>query len=620
MSRFLRSAFHRFLATLQTRLAVRDYPFARQTRQSNECAPIAKKGALTYLVIAACVGTSLACLVPGHASASPCGAPRAFVKPDTSSTHLVMMRDGARTVATLWPGRTWKAGATLVLPVPKELTFRELSEVPSAVLKALIVATSPQLVELGEANPCRPEYGPPDRQRAPRNHADVPFAVENLQSPRRPEFDARPTIRASKRRRVGPYQVQFLQATDPKALQRWLDQAYGLTDVGNAVLANANNAEGAFLVAKLDAHAHDPAEALPGLRLYYDKELFEIPPMTLWDDIGARPLIIYLLSPTTRYVVRDRPNFVAPTNAIVWAKALESFAAFYSGIIDNVFDQHRDAVLTEHAADAQRTPCDSMKLPLEHVIALGADALWAGHQYVPPAAPTEADDHHGSALARAVSTGTYELDKFVLTRMLSRGWRGESALRFAPADPIEGGVLPPDESSHVRSGAKEGSSNNFRVRFIVLKPWASPSHCANPIRNRWVRSPYRDERVRWSDLSAPPGPLDPTAARGLVKAGIVHPQRLLLDRRGLPALLPEEPHVPPFVPNITARPPPSELPPQAATDQGSIKDQHPAFGCGCSVPSSSPRENSSPIAMLALAAIVRWRTRRPRRRGPPPSL
>ncbi|HZS40707.1 MAG TPA: DUF2330 domain-containing protein, partial [Polyangia bacterium] len=368
----------------------------------------------------------------------------------------------------------------MVVPVPVVLHKEDVKTLAHDVFEHIDSLSAPRLVEYWEQDPC---WIPPPEEKGGRVYsAEAPSG--------RPTDDGALGVKVEARFVVGEYEIVILSANDSSGLDKWLRlNKYTIPAGAAEALAPYVRQQMKFFVAKVDIKkvqrdAQGVVQLSP-LRFSFESNELRLPVrLGLLNAQDKQDLIVYVLSPTSRFEAANYPNAFVPTNIDVADEVRRSFPSFYAQLFDaTVGKMNGKAVVTEYAW--QTTSCDPCPVPplqAEDLVTLGANQV---------------KDAGGFA-------------SWVVTRMHTRYDKAALSedLLFREAKPIEGGRGGWDGNNKNDTGVHflpSGGENNFQARYIIRHYWNKPVACKNPRYNRWGGPPDGRE----------PGP---QAAKGLAQA------------------------------------------------------------------------------------------------------
>jgi hypothetical protein len=286
---------------------------------------------------------------------------------------------------------------------------------------------------------------------------------------------------------------------------------------------------------------------LSPLRFGFDASELRLPVrLGLLNAESKQDLIVYVLSPDSRYEVANYPNVFVPTNIEVADAVRKSFGGFYAELFDEAMRRaNQRAVVTEYAWQTTSCdPCPTPPLSLADLHLLGDEQVFpelaaqpivapAGGD-LPPPAPPPTSQKVGLAPPPAPSSPVMSMPpppprmrrpffgrgpSWVLTRMHTRYDRQtlNEDLLFRTAAPVWGGRANWDGTLGDHGAVvQQGGSNNFQGRYIIRHYWEGKVSCDNPQYGRWGGRPG----VGWdqSAASSRGGNGRPEAAKDLANA------------------------------------------------------------------------------------------------------
>jgi hypothetical protein len=426
------------------------------------------------IVLAALV---LALAAPAHAF---CGffVAGSDAKLYNNASQVVLLRKGSHTTMTLsnhYQGPL--EDFAMVVPVPVVLHKEDVKTLAPDVFDHVDALSAPRLVEYWERDPCRPlrvYHGMP-KGAAAKDELDGALGGGGKLG-----------VRVEAQFAVGEYEIVILSAEESTGLETWLRlNHYRIPDGAADALAPYVRQQSKFFVAKVDIHKVHKDEhgkvVLSPLRFGFEANELRLPVRLGLLNAGPKQdLIVYVLSPKSRFEVANYPNVFAPTNLDVADSVRRSFPSFYAQLFDaTLAAQGGRAVVTEYAWDSDSCdPCPTPPLEPGDLQTLGDDG-----------------DSPGGG--------------WVVTRLHARYDKQSLSedLVFREAPPAEGGRSDfsggaGENDAHV----VEGGSNNYQARYIIRHYWKGPVACASPRWGTWGGPPSGDE------------PPPPSAAKGLAEA------------------------------------------------------------------------------------------------------
>jgi hypothetical protein len=335
---------------------------------------------------------------------------------------------------------------------------------------------------------------------------------------------------------VGEYQILILSAKDSSGLDTWLHrEKYNIPKGAAAALAPYIRDQMKFFVAKVDIKkvkrdAHGLVVLSP-LRFGFDAAELRLPVrLGLLNANGSQDLLVYVLSPDSRYELANYPNLFIPTNIEVADSVRKGFGAFYAELFDETLRRSGGrAVVTEYSWQTNGCdPCPTPPLSESELYTLGDEQIFAqrdeldspvpsaGSASPPPPPPPQAMKKSMMRRGRGFMGGP----SWVLTRLHTRYDQKTLTddLVFRVAQPVFGGRANWDGTIGDQ-GAKvgpEAGSNNFQGRYIIRHYWEGQVACSAPHYGRWGGAPSGIGK------STPSAATDlANAPRGQVKLGAV---------------------------------------------------------------------------------------------------
>jgi len=388
------------------------------------------------------------------------------------TSQAVVVRQGNRTTLTLsndyqGPPESF----ALVVPVPVVLQKDDVKTLEPSLFDKLDALTAPRLVEYWEEDPCHP-------------HADDLSLIGGAKGGRSRGADGL-GVTVEAQFAVGEYEIVVLGAKDSTGLETWLVQnGYHIPAGAATALAPYVRDQMKFFVAKVDikkVHRDEHGTVvLSPLRFGYPSNDLRLPVRLglLNAPKGQKQdLVVYLLSPTSRFDVANLTNVYIPTNLEVSDEVRNRFPAFYGQLFDaSVAAVGGKAAVTEYAWSSNACdPCPTPPLTPTELLTLGADS----GERPPGVSPLP-----GQASGRRWASR----EAWVLTRIHVRydaKTIGED-LVFKEEEPISGGSETPSSSL---TTATPASINNFQGRYIIRHPWKGNVSCQHPGWGNWGSPP-----------------------------------------------------------------------------------------------------------------------------------
>lgn len=403
------------------------------------------------------------------------------------ASQVVLMRQGTRTVMTM--SNTYRGPTedfAMVVPVPVVLQEQQVKTLPHDVFDKIDQLSAPRLVEYWEQDPC---YEPPRRKFSMRAPGGAVPMMADQESGAGPD-DLGVTVEAEFT--VGEYQIVILSAEEANGLDTWLRRSGYAIPAGAPKALAPYVAEGMkFFVAKVDITKvkkdANGATVLSPLRFDFESKQLRLPVrLGLLNANGKQDLIVYVLSPESRYEVANYHNVFIPSNLEVENEVREQFGAFYTALFDETLARAGGgAVVTEYAW--QTTSCDPCPVPPlqpEDMLSLGGDVLGlgGGGGKIPPMRPRP---------GRRMQPFFGSFSSWVLTRLHTRYDKATLSedLVFVPAEPVRGGRGSAGASLEPPGGIEKSGANNFQGRYIIRHYWAGEVTCEDPRYGRWGGPP-----------------------------------------------------------------------------------------------------------------------------------
>jgi hypothetical protein len=396
-----------------------------------------------------------------------------------NASQVVLLRKDNRTVMTMSNNYQGPPESfAMVVPVPVVLHKEDVKTLPHDVFEHIDSLSAPRLVEYWEQDPC---WVPP------------PEEVEDGER----VYGAAPTrmrkgdggglgVKVEAQFVVGEYQIVILSARDSGGLDQWLRlNKYTIPDGAGEALAPYVRQQMKFFVAKVDIKkverdAQGVVQLSP-LRFAFESNELRLPVrLGLLNARDKQDLIVYVLSPKSRFEAANYPNAFIPTNIEVSNEVRRAFPGFYAELFDATVEKMQGrAVVTEYAwQTGSCDPCPTPPLDASDLKTLGDDG------------------------------DSPDVYSWVLTRLHARYDRKSLSedLVFREAKPAEGGRSSWNGASGENDGhVSDGGSNNFQARYIIRHYWTGPVQCTTPEWGHWGGPP---------DGQSP----SPSAAKGLADA------------------------------------------------------------------------------------------------------
>ena len=469
------------------------------------------KGFLTGLLAA---GSLCAAVSP---AAAFCGffVSGADAKIANNASQVVLMRRGNHTSLTM--SNNYKGPPkdfAMVVPVPVVLQKGQVKTLRPEVFRGIDTLSAPRLVEYWEQDPC---YIPP------------PIPPPVLYSARYSEGGRAHEEKSAKKLGVtiearfqeGEYQILILSAKDSGGLDTWLRlNKYKIPEGAADALAPYIREQMKFFVAKVDItkvkRDDHGAVLLSPLRFSYDSSELRLPVrLGLLNAESKQDLLVYILSPDSRYELANYQNAFIPSNVEVSDAVKGNFGAFYGELFDETVRKAGGrAVVTEFA---WQTPILQRPQP---------DMSWQSYHCDPcpaPATPppslsdwvTLGDQQLLGDLADlkpGVMTKDFQLppgvpEQWVLTRLHTRYDKStlQEDLIFRSGKAMVGGRANADGTNR-EEGAQspQDGQNQFQGRYIIRHYWEGKVQCQSPRYGIWTGPPSGGGAQMARDLANAP--------------------------------------------------------------------------------------------------------------------
>ena len=398
-----------------------------------------------------------------------------------NASQVVLMRKGNHTVMTL--SNNYKGPPedfAMVVPVPVVLQKEQVKTLSPDVFKHIDELSAPRLVEYWEQDPCRPPM-----RHSYKKRKGIKFDAPEDEKSEEGESHG---VKIEAKFEVGEYQILILSAKDSSGLETWLrENKYTLPQGAAAALAPYVRDQMKFFVAKVDIKKvqrdANKLVVLSPLRFGFDAAELRLPVrLGLLNADSKQDLLIYVLSPESRYEVANYPNVFVPTNLEVADAVRKSFGPFYASLFDETLRKNNNtAVITEYSWQTTSCdPCPTPPLDESELAILGDEQIFSN------AAPKTAAPGQSSIVAQQPYFGAGS--PWILTRMHTRYDRATLSddLIFRAAKPVYGGRAD-DDGGLGDSGAQveENGVNNFQGRYIIRHYWEAAVSCKNPRYGIW---------------------------------------------------------------------------------------------------------------------------------------
>ncbi len=457
------------------------------------------------------------CALPSAATAF-CGffVSGADAKLYNNSSQVVLMRRGNHTALTM--SNNYKGPPqdfAMVVPVPVVLQKGQVKTLRPEVFRSVDTLSAPRLVEYWEQDPC---YVPPPP--APPS-AMVAYASGGGGRSFEERSARKLGVTIEARFQEGEYQILILSAKDSGGLDTWLRQNnYKIPDGAAEALAPYIRDQMKFFVAKVDItkvkrDAHGAVQLSP-LRFSYDSAELRLPVrLGLLNAESKQDLLVYVLSPDSRYELANYQNAFIPTNVEVSDAVKGNFGAFYGELFDETVRKAGGrAVVTEFAWQTpilQRPqpdmswqsyhcdPCPAPETPppsLSDWVTLGDKTLLGDLVDIKPGVMTRDFQLPGGVP-----------EQWVLTRLHTRYDKNtlKDDLIFRSGKPMVGGRANGDGTNREEGaqGAQDGM-NQFQGRYIIRHYWEGAVKCQNPQYGIWTGPPAGGGSQTARDLANAP--------------------------------------------------------------------------------------------------------------------
>jgi hypothetical protein len=409
----------------------------------------------------------------------------------------------------------------MVVPVPVVLQKEQVKTLSPDVFKHIDELSAPRLVEYWEQDPCQPQYDEEEKSYGSASGSGL-----KRRSVKK-EGGMGVTIEAQFE--VGEYQILILSAKDSTGLDKWLRiNNYKIPAGAAAALAPYIRDQQKFFVAKVDIKKVKRDEkgvvVLSPLRFGFDAAELRLPVrLGLLNAESKQDLIVYLLSPDSRFEVANYPNVFIPTNIEVADAVRKGFGSFYAELFDETLRRNNNkAVITEYAWQTSGCdPCPTPPLQASDLFTLGDEQLFPemAQAVSPSGDPSIPAGPLTSPMRRTRGRFFGGRPSWVLTRLHTRYDQKTLSddLIFRTAKPVFGGRANGDGTLGDQ-GAKvqDGGQNNFQGRYIIRHYWEGKIACQNPTYGRWGGPPAGSSEPTTSGAAQPARDLA-NAPRGKMK-------------------------------------------------------------------------------------------------------
>ena len=249
-----------------------------------------------------------------------------------------------------------------------------------------------------------------------------------------------------------------------------------------------------FFVAKVDIKKvrrdeHGMVQLSP-LRFAFDSAELRLPVrLGLLNAESKQDLLVYVLSPDSRFEVANYPNIFIPTNIEVDDVVRKSFGGFYAELFDETLRRmNNKAVVTEYSWQTTGCdPCPTPPLSASDLYTLGDEVFFpelAGTESSPPGGvltPSPGKSASMQAPSAKMPPPAFPGNRrrmpffgggpsWVLTRMHTRYDQQTLSedLLFRSAKPVMGGRANWDGTRGDQGAMiQDGGTNNFQGRYII---------------------------------------------------------------------------------------------------------------------------------------------------------
>ena len=453
-----------------------------------------------------------------------------------NASQVVLLRKGNHTVMTM--SNNYKGPPedfAMVVPVPVVLQKENVKTLSSDVFKHIDELSAPRLVEYWEQDPC---YQPVEYKAKGMRSAGA--VMPSPAAPRRANEDVGVTIEA--KFEVGEYQILILSAKESNGLEKRLKlNKYNIPKGAAAALAPYVRDQMKFFVAKVDIKKirrdANGMVVLSPLRFGFDSGELRLPVrLGLLNAESKQDLIVYVLSPDSRYEVANYPNLFVPTNIEVADAVRNSFGSFYAELFDEALRRNGNrGVVTEYAWQTTSCdPCPTPPLSQNDLYMLADEQVFPELATLQMAAPASSNGSPPSSAPPSAGKvqsmpppgpGGPPMRRpffgrgptWVLTRMHTRYDQQTLSedLLFRTAPPVWGGRANWDGTLGDHGARVQPSgANNFQGRYIIRHYWEGKVECSSPVYGRWGGRPG----AGWNNPMMSSGSGRPEAAKDLANA------------------------------------------------------------------------------------------------------
>ncbi|HEX3598425.1 MAG TPA: DUF2330 domain-containing protein [Polyangiaceae bacterium] len=549
-------------------------------------------------------------------------------KPINRSTHVVLMKKDDTTVVTVMPDYEGDLKPfVVVMPVPDDVKVDQVRTLRRDFVDRVDQISAPRFHEFWEMDPCEEGKQEQEWERDLTVHGGGFLGMDFSGG----EGGDQPKFKPSKEMgltvdpdfKQGDEKFQLVPAAQAADIAGYLKgKGFTAPDGANAAVSAYVKAGMSMLVTEIDTKkielvGGDRAIVSP-IRYVTNKPVSVDSTLGLLNLGDKQELFVYVIHPEQRFEVKNYANTFPPTNVEVDFKVKERMGEFYAGLHDLMLKKEPLTVLSEYAWPTKGCgePCPNEPLMIHELLSLGGDVF---EQSVPkdeahPKPPEMTDDEKAKfkeikdkKMQKEIQNMLTETARrkalvarhhYVLSRMHHRYDKSglPKDIEVGPAGGVHGGIdLPEGPKATLPTDVKPAADNKFQVRFTSYHPSPTVPHCEKPERYRWGKAPrsYRGLRKIW------------TAQDMATKNRTSHkPSELIytpvpsLAIAGQPDMLGGQAEVKSFAPVPSA---------SAAPGDGSAEGKK---GCGCRVPSGSPRGGSLPVVAALAALAVAWRRRK----------